>query len=138
MMLDLILKSRASMYLGTSNTVLTPEQLLNYKRSVIKYNYPNLEVTNPALYVQLTTPVEQLDNYSVEPIEWYQWWFETPIGPRSCSRDIGDVRLMLNAGKGDDWNDYLENAIIEYQRTFLGVVPITGYVCTETLRRLRL
>ena len=138
MMLDLILKSKASMYLGTSNTVLTPEQLLQYKRSVIKYNYPNLHNTNPALYLQLTTPLEQLDGFTEEPIECYQWWFATPFGPRSCSRDIGDVRVMLNAGRGDDWDDDLEQAIIDYQQQFLGVVPVTGYVCTETLRRLRL
>lgn len=80
----------------------------------------------------------------------YEWWLGVPTGPESCSRDIGDARTFnmdvedseINLpirSKGDEWDINLETKILVYQssKAKLGILP-TGYICTETLRRLRL
>jgi len=130
MTLEIILRSKASTYFNTSITVLTDDLLLQYMKNFINSNYPNLSA-NPLLYEQLCQ-LTSLDN-----IDLYQWWFGTPIGPNSCSRDIGDLRALLSAGKGDEWSNDLEEAVRDFQIASLNI-PVTGYACNETIRRLRL
>lgn len=84
-----------------------------------------------------------------DSIDLFEWWLLTPTGPQSCSRDIGEVReffyhwstygkIHVSVGKGDEWEDDVEQAVLEFQKTMPLILMPTGYVCAETLRRMRL
>ena len=130
---ELILKSRAATYLNTSVVVMTDEEYRQYLRNVIDFNYPNLHTHNPQVYAALifNAPVP-------EGFDPYEWWLTTPVGPESCSRDIGDIRETWLLSKGDEWGEDIEAFLIEFQRTWGTPLQVTGYACAETLRRGRL
>ena len=73
-----------------------------------------------------------------EGFDPYEWWLTTPVGPESCSRDIGDIRETWLLSKGDEWGEDIEAFLIEFQRTWGTPLQVTGYACAETLRRGRL
>lgn len=84
-----------------------------------------------------------------DSVDLFEWWLLTPTGPQSCSRDIGEVReffyhwstygkLQVSVGKGDEWEDDIEQAVLNFQKTMPLILMPTGYVCAETLRRMRL
>lgn len=146
---DLILRSRAAKYLNTSIVVMTEAEYKQYLINVINFNYPRLKDNLPELYKHLTFDENKRDVPNVhqytqtieksdENLDLYEWWLTTPTGPRSCSRDIGEVRGMFSVGKGDEWDKNLEEAIITYQEKFPEYLKPTGYVCAETLRRKRM
>lgn len=131
---DLILKSRAALYLNTSVVVMTQSEYEQYLTNLIDFNYPNLKYNDNELYRFLTFQ----DRNIPDNIDLYEWWLSVPIGPQSCSRDIGDVRELFGSGKGDEWELDLENLIIEYQKNLSAYLRPTGYVCAETIKRKRM
>ena len=128
-----ILKSRAASYLNTSMVVLPEEEYQRYLVHVIDYHYPKLQITNPAVYAALT--FQGAVPLGLDPLEW---WLTVPVGPESCSRDIGDVRAIWSIGRGDEWGYDVESYLLAYQQTWGLPHQVTGYACAETIRRGRL
>lgn len=152
MSIETILRCRAASYMRTSTVVMSEQEYRNFLTNTINHNYPNLRKFNFELWRYLTfVPDSDLP----ELTDPYEWWLTTPVGPKSCSRDIGDVRELLRewvdnvrlrkegdrilkVGKGDEWDTDIEIAVLELQRYYPDILVPTGYVDCETIRRLRM
>lgn len=178
MSVESILRCRAASYMRTSTVVMTEQEYQNFLTQVIDFNYPNLR-NSPYLNINSEDEIEIAENNKLlrqnrnlwmyltfktslsslvkvpDIFDPYEWWLTTPVGPKSCSRDIGDVRdLLINwikvyryrkenqpvltVNKGDEWDGDVERAIIEFQKQYQDFLIPTGYADCETIRRLRM
>lgn len=146
---ELILRCRAASYLNTSIVVMSNKEYQTYLTNLINFHYPNLR--NPEKFLDFgikSSIIEQIrglykwltfqDLNVPDTVDLYEWWLTTPVGPQSCSRDIGDARQMFVVGKGDEWSDDLALEVLKYQIQNSAYILPTGYICAETLRRKRM
>lgn len=137
--LDLILKVRAANFWHESLTTLTDAQLIGYVQTTIDYLYPNLEQNNYNLYQTLTFRNEELSMQELLTVIYnYQWWLGFVVGPNGCTRDIAYANELLGLPTNEEWSALLEQSLIEFQVKNGYIEEVTGYVCCETFKRLRL
>lgn len=151
-MLDFMVRAKAATKLRTSTVALTDGELRSYKQSVLDYYYPELKITNYPVYAYLA----DIGGYGNpdDRLNPYEWWLNTPLGPKSCNRDIADLRSSLRewyaqhqeygrlnrvmVTEGDEWDEDLGRGLLIYQKFYPVLLMVTGYADAETLRRLRL
>lgn len=149
-MKDLLLRAQAAMKLRTSIVALTQSEFETYCIQLIKRNYPRLG----NYCIEGLKYLKFQSNELPDHFEPYEWWFGVPIGPTSCTRDIGDLRQnlytwyqthnkikednSLSITLGDEWDYQLEYAILAFQKRYPEYLLPTGYGDNETLRRLRM
>lgn len=137
--LDLILKVRAANFWHESLTTLTDDALIGYIRATIDYLYPNLENNNLELYTLLTFKDEGYDiSERLKVIYYYSWWLGFVIGPNSCTRDIAYANELLELPTNEEWSEELEATVKIFQSKNSFIEYVTGYLCPETFKRLRL
>lgn len=137
--LDLILKVRAANFWHESLTTLTMDELIGYCKVTIDYLYPNLKDNNTNLYLTLTFQnSEQTPEELLKVIYNYSWWLGFTIGPNSCNRDIAYAGELLGLTPNEEWSEELEMELTKFQAKNRFIENVTGYVCPETFKRLRL
>ena len=68
----------------------------------------------------------------------YSWWLGFTIGPNSCNRDIAYAGELLGLTPNEEWSEELEMELTKFQAKNRFIENVTGYVCPETFKRLRL
>lgn len=137
--LDLILKVRAANFWHESLTTLTDAQLIGYVQTTIDYLYPNLEQNNYNLYQMLTFRNEEKSMEELLNVMYnYQWWLGFVVGPNGCTRDIAYTNELMELPTNEEWSELLEQSLLKFQTENRYIEEVTGYVCCETFKRLRL
>lgn len=145
MNLPLCLELRICNYLQVSISVLTDNQRLAFLRNIIETSYPKLETNATELFEYLYNA--DLSSHPPDLTDPLEWWLGSPVGPKSNSRDISDLRKLLKKEayesnivlyEGDVWDTDLELALLAYQNRYPLYLYPTGYGDNETIRRLRI